>query len=102
MIRRLSRRAFVSSLAALAAYPATILKPQSANAQEPAAPRRIGVLLGIFSAESKETQAFRQGLLDAGYSEGRDVVIEWRSVSADYARIPELVADLTQRKVEVI
>jgi putative ABC transport system substrate-binding protein len=92
----------VSSLAALAACPATGLRPQSAYAQEAAAPRRIGVLLGIFSPESKETQAFRQGLLAAGYSEGRNVVIEWRSVSGDYARVPELVADLAQRKVEVI
>jgi len=102
MIRRLSRRAFVSSLAVLAACPATVLSPRSGYAQQPATPRRIGVLLGIFSPESKETQAFRRGLLDAGYSEGRDVVIEWRSVNGDYARVPELVADLAQRKVDVI
>ena len=47
-------------------------------------------------------QAFRQGLRDAGYAEGRDVVIEWRSAGGDYARVPELAADLVQRKVEVI
>ena len=47
-------------------------------------------------------QAFRQGLQDAGYVEGRDVVIEWRSGSGDYARMPSLVADLVQGKVEVI
>jgi putative ABC transport system substrate-binding protein len=52
-----------------------------------------------FSPESKEVQEFRQGLWDAGYAEGRDVVIEWRF---DYNRIPELVDDLVQRKVEVI
>jgi putative ABC transport system substrate-binding protein len=55
-----------------------------------------------FSPEGKEAQAFRQGLRDAGYAEGRDVVIEWRSASGDYARVPELVADLLQRKVDVI
>jgi putative ABC transport system substrate-binding protein len=102
VIHRLSRRAFVTRLAALAACPAPALRPQSACAQQPASPRHIGVLLGIFSPESKETQAFRQGLLDAGYSEGRDVVIEWRTVGGDYARVPELVADLAQHKVEVI
>ena len=102
MIRRLSRRAFVSSLAALAASPAIVFKPQSAYAQQPASPRRIGVLLVGFSPESKEAQAFRQGLLDAGYAEGRDVVIEWRSANGDYARVPELAADLVQRKVDVI
>ena len=92
----------MSNLAALAACSASIIKPRNAYAQQPAAPRRIGIILGIFSPESKEMAAFRQGLLDAGYAEGRDVVIEWRSVGGDYARVPELVADLVQRKVEVI
>jgi putative ABC transport system substrate-binding protein len=55
-----------------------------------------------FSPESKEAQAFRQGLLDAGYAEGRDVVIEWQLANGDFARVPELVADLVQRKVNVI
>ena len=102
MIRRFSRRAFVRSLAALAACPAIVFKPQSADAQQPASPRRIGVLLVVFSPESKEVQQFRQGLRDAGYVEGRDVVIEWRSAGGDYARVPELAVDLVQRKVDVI
>jgi putative ABC transport system substrate-binding protein len=55
-----------------------------------------------WSAESKEVQQFRQGLLDAGYSEGRDVVIEWRSANGDYTRVPELVADLVKSEVDVI
>ncbi|MGH8611439.1 MAG: ABC transporter substrate-binding protein [Gammaproteobacteria bacterium] len=102
MIRRLSRRAFVSGLAALAASPAVVFKPRSAYAQQSASPRHIGVLLAVFSPESKEVQAFREGLRDAGYVEGRDVVIEWRSATGDYARVPELAADLVQRKVDVI
>ena len=102
MIRRLSRRAFVSSVAALAASSAIAVVPHGAHAQQPASPRRIGVLLVAFALEDKESQAFRQGLLDAGYVEGRDVIIEWRSASGDYARVPELVADLVQRKVDVI
>ena len=36
------------------------------------------------SPESKEVQQFRVGLRDAGYTEGRDVVIEWRSAHGDY------------------
>ena len=47
-------------------------------------------------------QAFRQGLRDAGYFEGRDVVIEWRSANGDYDRVPALVADLVRSKVDVI
>jgi putative ABC transport system substrate-binding protein len=102
VIRRFSRRAFVSSLAAVAASPAFVFKPQSTCAQQPTSPRRIGVLLVAFALEDKEPQAFRQGLLDAEYVEGRDVVIEWRSASGDYARVPALAADLDQRKVDVI
>jgi putative ABC transport system substrate-binding protein len=73
-----------------------------AYAQQPASPRRIGALLLAISPESKEVQELRQGLRHAGYVEGRDVVIEWRFANGDYARIPELVADLVQRKVDVI
>ena len=79
-----------------------LFKPQCAYAQQPASPRRIGVLLVGFSPESKEAQAFRQGLRDAGYAEGRDVVIEWRSANGDYDRVHQLAADLVQRKVDVI
>ncbi len=73
-----------------------------ADAQQPAAPRRVGVLVVSYSPESKEARAFQEGLRDAGYAEGRDVVIEWRSANGDYARLPELAADLVQRKVDVI
>ena len=101
MIRRFSRRAFVASLAALVANPPIVLKPLSAYAQQPASPRRIGVLL-ITPIEDKDLQMFRQGLQEAGYVEGRDVVIDWRSSNGDFARIPELAADLVKRKVDVI
>jgi putative tryptophan/tyrosine transport system substrate-binding protein len=100
--RRLSRRAFVSSLAALATSLATVFEPESAYAQTPATPHRIGILLTAFSPESKEAQEFRQGLRDAGYDEGRDVVIEWRSVTGNYDRLPQLAADLVKSKVDVI
>jgi putative ABC transport system substrate-binding protein len=76
--------------------------PLAARAQQPAPPRRIGVLLVGLSPESKEAKHFRLGLRDAGYTEGRDVVIEWRSAKGDYDRVPELVADLVQSKLDVI
>jgi putative ABC transport system substrate-binding protein len=41
-------------------------------------------------------------MLDPGYSEGRDVVIEWRSAGGDYARGPELVASLLKSNVDVL
>ena len=90
------RRRFLSVLAAVCSF------PNIAGAQQAMAPRLIGVLLVEFSIESREVQAFRQGLRDAGYSEGRDVMIEWRSAEGDYSRIPDLAADLVHHKVEVI
>ena len=73
-----------------------------ANAQEPASPKHIAVLLVMYSQESKEAQALRHGLRDAGYLEGRDVRVEWRVANGDYARVPELVADIVHRKADVI
>jgi putative ABC transport system substrate-binding protein len=58
--------------------------PVLAQAQQRAALRRVGVLLVGFSPDSKAASSFRQGLQDAGYTEGRDVVIEWRSAGGDY------------------
>src|SRR4051794_21277731 len=93
VMRRFSRRAFVGCLTALAASRTSVLQPQSAYAQQPASLRRIGILLVGFPRESNEVHQFRQGLRDAGYTEGRDVVIEWRSADGDYARLPDLAAD---------
>ena len=102
MIRPNTRRAFVCGLVVLAACPRPFDLVAPASAQQPAATRRVGVLLLVFSPEGKEAQAFRDGLRDAGYAEGRDVVIEWRSTSGDYSQVPELIADLVRSKVEVI
>ena len=102
MIPRASRLRFVYQVVALAIWLAVLCLPNATEAQQSASPRRIGVLLVVFSPESKEAHAFREGLRDAGYIEGRDIVIEWRSTSGDYARVPELIADLVRRKVEVI
>ena len=90
------RRFLLTSLAgALAA-------PLVAGAQPAASRRRIGVLLVLLSPAGNEAQAFRQGLRDAGYVEGRDVLIDWRSANGDYTRLPQLAANLVERQVDVI
>jgi len=102
MTVRIGRRALACGLAALVACFGPPGFASAADAQQPASPRHIGVLLVLASPEGKEADAFRQGLRDAGYAEGRDVVIEWRSANGDYARLPDLAADLVHRNVDVI
>jgi putative ABC transport system substrate-binding protein len=102
MTRRITRRAFARDLAALVGSFGLLCLPARVDAQRTASPRRIGVFLVAFSPESKEVQSFRQGLRELGYSEGHDVIIEWRNANGDYDRVPGLVADLVQRKVDVI
>src|SRR5262245_35294110 len=94
--------ALALALVTWAACLGSVALPLLAQAQPPASPRRVGVLLGLLSPDSKEAQAFRLGLRDAGYVEGRDVVIEWRSARGDYARLPQLAADLVKGNVDVI
>jgi putative ABC transport system substrate-binding protein len=98
----MTRCTFAFAIATLVACLEPFGFASAADSEQPASQRRIGVLLAVFSPESKEAQAFRQGLRDAGYDEGRDVVIEWRSISGNYARAPAVAADLVQRKVDVI
>jgi putative ABC transport system substrate-binding protein len=98
MIRALLSFAFATLCASLG--PSGLAS--AADSREAAAPRRIGVLLVVFSPESREAQQFRQGLLDAGYSESHDVVIEWRFTNGDFSQVPELAADLVQRKMDII
>jgi putative ABC transport system substrate-binding protein len=91
------RREFIALLTGAAAA-----QPLMARAQQIASPRRIGVLLVGLTPESKSAQSFLQGLRDAGYTIGRDVVVEWRLANGDYDRVPELVADLVRNKVDVM
>jgi ABC-type uncharacterized transport system substrate-binding protein len=54
------------------------------------------------SPESKAAQHFRRGLRDAGYIEGRNMVIDWRYAKGDYQRVPEFVNEFVQSSVDVM
>lgn len=86
----------------LQALCASLGAPVIAGAQPASSPRRVGVLLALLPPDSKEAQAFRRGLRDRGYTEGRDVAIDWQWANGDYARLPRLAAELVDRKVAVI
>jgi ABC-type uncharacterized transport system substrate-binding protein len=74
-----------------------------ASAQQPAKIPRIGYLAAAsLSAISNRTEAFRQGLRELGYVEGKNIVIEWRSGEGKEDRVPGLAAELVRLKVDII
>ena len=78
------------------------LGPLATEAQ-PAKVARIGYLSPLSaSADSTHSEAFRQGLRDLGYVEGRTVVIEARYADGKFARLPDLAAEIIRLKVDVI
>jgi putative ABC transport system substrate-binding protein len=63
----------------------------------------IGYLSGVSRAESEDRlAAFRRGLGQAGYSEGRNVAIEFRFAEGDYTRLPALASELVRLPATVI
>ncbi|MBI3917023.1 MAG: ABC transporter substrate-binding protein, partial [Betaproteobacteria bacterium] len=89
-------------LAWAAAWPA-LAWAGAARAQAPAKVRRIGFLSsGSPSGVAAWLQAFRAGLRDLGWVEGKNISIEYRYAEGNRGRIPDLAADLVRLKVDVI
>ena len=74
-----------------------------AEAQQPKKISRIGFLATVSrSTLSDRVEAFRQGLRELGYVEGKTIVIEWRFAEDKADRLPGLAAELVRLKVDVI
>jgi ABC-type uncharacterized transport system substrate-binding protein len=74
-----------------------------AHAQQPTKVARIGYLSpGDPASRTYRTEAFRQGLKELGYIEGKNIVIEYRFAEARSERLPELAQDLVRLKVDII
>src|SRR4051812_7082081 len=86
----------------IAGIVATVALP-SAAAQEPGKPPRIGFLGNSTAAlEADLVSAFRDGLRDFGYVEGRSILIEYRWAEGRYEHFPALVAELVGANVAMI
>ena len=74
-----------------------------ADAQQPKKVPRIGYLSATSpSVNPTRIEAFRQGLRELGYVEGKNIIIEWRYAEGKLDRVGELAADLVRLKVDVI
>jgi putative ABC transport system substrate-binding protein len=93
----MDRRRFVGSVAG-----GLLAAPLAARAQQPAMPV-IGYLNGASAAQFPHLLAgFRKGLIETGYTEGRNVAIEYRYADGRYDQLPALAADLVNRRVSAI
>lgn len=93
----------MKSLRPLLVAAATIFAASSADAQDPAKLRRIGLLMpSTQAATTNLIAAFEEGLREHGYVKGRNVALDYRYSDGHAARLPHLAAELVQAKVEVI
>jgi putative ABC transport system substrate-binding protein len=79
-----------------------LLQMMLASAFAQSSQPRIGVLLTGFPIRSPETEQFRQGLRGLGYTEGRDVIVDWRSAEGNYSHLPRLLAEIIDGKPDII
>jgi putative tryptophan/tyrosine transport system substrate-binding protein len=93
----MERRTFMAMLAG-----GIVVAPFAAEAQQADKVARIGYLATNLAANPHLREAFRQGLRDLSYVEGRNVVIEYRDAEGKDERLSALAAELVALKVDVI
>jgi putative ABC transport system substrate-binding protein len=94
----MKRRAFLALLGS-----AALALPLAARAQQRASVPRVGYLFSFTRAEGEHLwEACRQGLREAGYVEGKSVVVEPRWVEGRYELFPTVLAEFERLKVDVI
>jgi ABC-type uncharacterized transport system substrate-binding protein len=96
-LRLVSRTLGVLLAAVMAAAPLAV------HAQQPVKIHRIGVLETVAEASNTDNlRAFREALTGLGYTEGQNVVIDYRSADGRFERFPDLASELVALNVDVI
>jgi len=91
------RVALVAGIAAL------LIAPEPSAGQQPQSRLpRVGVLSPAASPSTKLWDAFRDGLRDLGYIDGRNIMIEYRLFAGDYSRLPGMATELVGLPADVI
>ena len=93
----MDRRTFIGAFAS-----GLVIARSSADAQQADKVPRLGYLSPNLAASAHLRDAFRQGLRDLGYVEGRNVVLEYRDAEGKLERLPSLAAELVALKVDII
>jgi ABC-type uncharacterized transport system substrate-binding protein len=93
----IDRRTFITMVGG-----SMLAAPFDAEAQEMGKVPRIGFLFFGSLGPSRELDAFRQGLRELGYTEGQNIVIEYRFASGQAERLPELATGLARLKPDVL
>jgi putative ABC transport system substrate-binding protein len=93
----MDRRTFLAGTGAV-----LLTAPLAAEGQEAGKVARIGYLAFNLATSPHPDEAFRQGLRDLGYVEGRNIVIEYRDTEGKFERFPALAAELVSLKVDLI
>jgi putative ABC transport system substrate-binding protein len=100
MASHIGRRKFLATLGG-----AAVAWPLAAGAQQPERMRRIGVLMNLAESDPESQAriaAFREGLGKLGWTEGREVQIEYRWFAGDPDRARAYAAELVKLKPDVI
>jgi putative tryptophan/tyrosine transport system substrate-binding protein len=91
------RRDFLTLLGVAAAA-----RSRAARAQQPGKMHRVGVLFAGSGQGSVPDEAFRSGLRERGYTEGQNIIVEFRSAAGNYNDLPRLATELAALNLDVI